>query len=60
MSKRDQQPWHRIVKKSWWDGSMFTLCGMKIPGNRAVSDTWFLPRTGPDCPACEALNKQGR
>ncbi|MBQ0928832.1 hypothetical protein [Saccharopolyspora endophytica] len=48
-------PWHTIVKKSWWDGSMITLCGQKIPSGKGESDFWYLPRTGPDCPTCEAL-----
>ncbi|MEV4728886.1 hypothetical protein [Saccharopolyspora sp. NPDC049426] len=53
-------PWHTIVKKSWWDGSMITLCGQKIPSGRGETDTWYLPRTGPSCTACESAKKRGK
>jgi hypothetical protein len=45
--------------KSWWSGTVTTLCGLVIePGN--ARSPWF---TGPACPECEAIHaarKNGR
>lgn len=42
-------------KRSWWDGSGKTLCGLRIEN----ADRVVLPRVFGRtlCPACEAANK---
>lgn len=52
--------WHETAKKSWWDGSAISLCGVKFQPGEYVSEFWVLPATGPKCPICQALKKAGR
>ncbi len=44
-----------IGKRSWWNGSVRTLCGLVIPASR--SDQCVFVRV--TCPACKAAKKAG-
>lgn len=43
-------------KRSWWDGSVATLCGLRLESG-TFRETWF---NGATCPACRAVKKQRR
>ena len=44
-----------MAKRSWWDGSAKTLCGLQFEKpNRIVFPRLFGRKV---CPACEAVNK---
>jgi len=40
--------------RSWWDGSVTTLCGLRIPQPRSV---WW-PTKRDVCPACARIKAQ--
>lgn len=44
--------WHLKRKKSWWDGSLITWCGLRFEGSTYEGDLFHI---GPKkkCPACE-------
>jgi hypothetical protein len=46
---------HVEAKRSWWDGSSTTLCGLKI--TKVKTSGWFLTVT---CAACAKTEKAGK
>lgn len=47
-----------IGTRSWWNGTVTTLCGLKIPDGERV---WFPSLSGnTTCPACKAIKQGGR
>ncbi|GLZ36338.1 hypothetical protein Lesp02_85250 [Lentzea sp. NBRC 105346] len=47
-----------IGTRSWWNGSVKTLCGLKI---REPGRVWFPSLSGNRvCPACKAIQQGGR
>lgn len=42
-------------KRSWWDGTVRTACGLKF-GKSSKSDNWLT--TSVSCPACKAARKR--
>jgi hypothetical protein len=52
---------HRIAKKSWWSGRVTALCGHTAEAGKYQTSTWTLfGLSGPQCPACEAIHREGR
>ncbi|WP_309110282.1 hypothetical protein [Saccharothrix sp.] len=47
-----------LGNRSWWDGTLKTLCGLTIPDGGAEK-VWFpsLSRHTP-CPTCEAVHQR--
>jgi hypothetical protein len=45
-------------KKSWWSGSVKTLCGLTLPAGTAKAP-WF-PIFLKACPGCEAVHQLTR
>lgn len=43
--------------RSWWDGSLKTLCGLKLPKQQIKGRVWVNLRGVERCPTCERLNK---
>jgi hypothetical protein len=41
-------------KRSWWDGTVTTLCGLKFGKSSKPETVWF---TSVSCPACKAARK---
>lgn len=53
-----RQIMHIKKTRSWWDGSITTLCGLKILEPERV---WFPSLSGNvGCPACLAIERGGR
>ncbi|ROP39812.1 hypothetical protein [Saccharothrix texasensis] len=48
---------HLQVKRSWWDGSALTACGLRVETPEAVW-TWFTDLSW--CPTCKAADKARR
>ncbi|SES20710.1 hypothetical protein [Actinokineospora terrae] len=46
-----------IGKRSWWDSTVTTLCGLKFAKD---NNTRQMFARGNLCPACEAAKKGGR
>lgn len=52
-----RQIMHARQSRSWWDGSVTTLCGLKIPDPERV---WFPSLSSHiACPACKAIERGG-
>lgn len=56
MAKKSKRPidYVHYGKRSWWDSTVKTLCGMKLG-----SGSKHVMFTGIDCPACKAAQKRG-
>lgn len=48
---------HFEVKKSWWNGTSTTACGLTAQGAESVW-TWFTTRK--KCPTCKAYTAANR
>ncbi|WP_156077095.1 hypothetical protein [Saccharothrix sp. NRRL B-16314] len=47
-------------KRSWWNGTVTTLCGLTLPGN-TTEGVWFPALSGhKPCPACETVHNRQR
>jgi hypothetical protein len=42
-------------RRSWWDGSVTTLCGLKFNKDAAKEAGWL---ASPTCPTCKALKNR--
>ncbi|RAS58876.1 hypothetical protein C8D87_11746 [Lentzea atacamensis] len=52
-----RQVMHIKKSRSWWDGSVTTLCGLKILDPERI---WFPSLSGNvSCPACVAASENG-
>ncbi len=51
----DDYEWHATFKKSWWDGSVLTWCGVTVPDGD-YKQAWF--SGGVDCTACKKAQKK--
>jgi hypothetical protein len=47
-----------IGKRSWWDGTVTTLCGIQWSREEASRDHRWFP--SPVCPTCKANRKGGK
>lgn len=46
-------------KRSWWDGTVTTLCGRTMPDT--AESVWFPSLSGRKrCPTCETVHRSGR
>jgi len=44
-----------IGERSWWDGSVRTLCGLRLPRADRIVLAWL--SSIPTCPVCRAREK---
>ena len=50
--------WHKMRRRSWWDGSVESWCGQRWPA-KTYQEAW-LPGSRPACPACKAAQKNAK
>ncbi|MER7011516.1 hypothetical protein ABT324_08830 [Saccharopolyspora sp. NPDC000359] len=49
--------WHLTRKKSWWNGTVTTWCGLQAPTSDTLSEYLYFGPAAPKCTACKAAKK---